>query len=56
VGEASSSFLKKRTKKFLLLKVHDMRGAGPAEGQSFLFLFFKKEPLPSWLPPSLSTR
>jgi hypothetical protein len=40
VGEASSSFSKKRTKKLLLLKVHDMPGAG--RGRVSCFFFLKK--------------
>jgi hypothetical protein len=41
VIEGSSSFLKKRTKKPLIIRRH------PYKEKSFLVLFFKKELLPS---------
>jgi hypothetical protein len=47
-SEESSSFLKKRTKKLLLVAVRVNRaGRLTKQNKSFLFLFFKKELLPS---------
>jgi hypothetical protein len=48
----SSSFLKKRTKKLLLLRQHLIGRFEPKGGRiskSFLLLFFKKEVLSSFL-------
>jgi hypothetical protein len=44
------SFLKKRTKK-LLIAVADRRPQRAQSRKSFLLLFFKKEDLPSLVPP-----
>jgi hypothetical protein len=49
-GKASSSFLKKRTKKLLSvsggISLAHLNPRRPARNKSFLFLFFKKEILP----------
>jgi hypothetical protein len=46
-AQGSSSFLKKRTKKLLLCLVRAFVTAAYGMDKSFLFLFFKKEILPS---------
>jgi hypothetical protein len=52
--EGSSSFLKKRTKKLLLLGMHtDRAGRVNQQNKSFLVLFFKKELLPSRLATAI---
>jgi hypothetical protein len=52
VKEGSSSFLKKRTKKLLLIKgsnrLATLNDPPDAMSKSFLVLFFKKELLPSF--------
>src|SRR5277367_6158311 len=45
-AKESSSFLKKRTKKLLLVGVSAAVSAPNPKNKSFLFLFFKKEILP----------
>jgi hypothetical protein len=52
-AKGSSSFLKKRTKKLLFVargsRVNQVPRMSPKKSKSFLFLFFKKEILPSFL-------
>jgi hypothetical protein len=48
--EESGSFLKKRTKKRLVLRAVAPPANNPTAIKSFLVLFFKKEPLPSYVP------
>jgi hypothetical protein len=48
--EESSSFLKKRTKKLLIIQVSAAQVRRASQlNKSFLFLFFKKEMLPNFL-------
>jgi hypothetical protein len=49
--QASGSFLKKRTKKLLLLRALVPALPRPPANRSFLLLFFKKEALASLLSP-----
>jgi len=46
-GQEECSFLKKRTKKLLPVKVRTEPPVSGPENKSFLLLFFKKEDLPS---------
>jgi hypothetical protein len=52
-GKASTSFLKKRSKKSLLLRTLALTAPHPTVKKSFLLLFFKKEALPCRNAPTL---
>jgi hypothetical protein len=46
ISEARASFLKKRSKKLLIISASALSGRLSPGVHSFLVLFFKKEPLP----------